>query len=264
MRAKKHSPGPVRSLEVGTSPSVSDAPLTVYFFHLAGCSHCRAQEDYNQVLANEFPSVEWKYYEVSDAGARSLMDRMVAERNATVDGVPVTIIGNTVVNGFDQNTVGPMLRSLILKGLGQATASGDSSNFSTVSSNPENASSNSSYCAACTIFASSAQIITVPIFGPVISTQMHPLLLAAMAGLGQAIGPCAIGLLVFWMAMGLVSGRSRTVQFSGIAFGAASAAIGLLFLLKVLDPYPILGAWRPASIALGAFALFWSLELHER
>lgn len=102
--------------------------------------------------------------------------------------------------------------------------------------------------------------IALPLFGLVSTAQTHPMLLAAMAGLGQAAGPCAGGLLVFWAAMGLVSGRSRAVQFTGIGFGAASAGVGLLFLLGWVDPYPLLWGWRAAGIILGAFALFWGLH----
>jgi hypothetical protein len=102
--------------------------------------------------------------------------------------------------------------------------------------------------------------IMLPLFGLVSTSQTHPAMLAAMAGLGQAAGPCAGGLLVFWAAMGLVSGRSRAIQFTGIAFGAASAGTGLLFLLKWVDPYPLIWGWRAAGIALGAFALFWGLH----
>ena len=254
-------PAPVRPLEFGAGPA--GGPLSVYFFHLAGCPHCRDQTDFNQQLANEFPSVEWKYYEVSDAGARSLMERMVAERNGTVNGVPVTIVGNAVVNGFDRNTVRPVLRSLIQAELDRGAGTTNAADAPPINSSASNAS-NFSDCPACKIFAGSVQTLTVPVLGPVLPSQMHPLILAAMAGLGQAIGPCAVALLAFWAAMGLVSGRSREVQFTGIAFGAASAVIGLLFLLRWLDPYQMLGGLRPAGIALGAFALFWGLhELNE-
>ncbi len=253
-------PEPVRPMVIISGNNSA----TVDFFYSAGCPHCREQMAYNQVLADEFPTVVWKYHEMSDGGSRTLLDQMLAARNKTANGVPVTIIGPHVSVGFDQANVAPKLKEWLAEAVGnnQNGSSASSAASDIIVANASNsvnpANVNDSNCPACKL----------PPVGRTNETNskfpLESLIAAVTGGIWQAASPCAIGLLILWGGMGLVSGRRRDVQLVGIAFGVVSGTLSMLFMSKWLSPYSFLGGWRIVTIILGAFALYWSLtQLNE-
>ena len=87
---------------VGWAQSSSDgSDVVITFFWREGCSHCAAEKPFLQELADKFPQIDLKAYEVYYSSANR--DYLLALGDAMgfeASGVPVTIIGDQVWIGF--------------------------------------------------------------------------------------------------------------------------------------------------------------------
>ncbi len=88
---------------------------TVYFFRGEGCPHCAAEEEFLTELKKEYPQLEIVDYEVwYNQDNVSKLRRVASALNIKSAGVPITVIGESVVVGFTSaETTGPIIKNNI-------------------------------------------------------------------------------------------------------------------------------------------------------
>lgn len=79
--------------------------LTLYVFKGDGCPHCKAEMDYLDTIKDKYTNLEIKEYEVwYDDDSASLLTKVESYFNIKRSGVPTTIIGNTVIQGYQNES----------------------------------------------------------------------------------------------------------------------------------------------------------------
>lgn len=79
--------------------------LTLYVFKGDGCPHCKAEMDYLDTIKDKYANLEIKEYEVwYDDDNASLLTKVESYFNIKRSGVPTTIIGNTVIQGYQNES----------------------------------------------------------------------------------------------------------------------------------------------------------------
>ncbi len=79
--------------------------VTVYLFHLETCPHCVAERQFLQKLREEMPQITITELEVSDPVNLKIMQEAGKKLSFDISGVPVTVIGNKTILGFDTEEI---------------------------------------------------------------------------------------------------------------------------------------------------------------
>lgn len=89
-------------------------PITVYFFHGDGCPHCAQEEVFLENLEKR-EDIEVQMFEVwQNTEHRALLSEVAAELGATLNGVPVTVVGQRAIVGWiSERTTGASLLNTI-------------------------------------------------------------------------------------------------------------------------------------------------------
>lgn len=87
--------------------------VRLYLFWGDGCPHCAAEKEFLSTLEKKFINLEIIKYEVwLDEENNNLLKEISAKTNRTLKGVPVTIIGPTIINGFSDKTEQEIKRAI--------------------------------------------------------------------------------------------------------------------------------------------------------
>ena len=79
----------------------------VYFFYLPSCSHCEAQEPFNEKLESEYSQINITRYDATTPAGSALLDRMLEDlRIEDEPAFPITIFGNQVFSWESEDTTG--------------------------------------------------------------------------------------------------------------------------------------------------------------
>ena len=79
--------------------------VNLYLFWGDGCPHCAMEKEYLETLEKEFPNLTITKYEVwYNEENKSFLNKIATETNNSFTGVPVTIIGQTIIKGFGTTT----------------------------------------------------------------------------------------------------------------------------------------------------------------
>lgn len=79
--------------------------VNLYLFWGDGCPHCEAEQGYLEDLQKEFDNLKIQKYEVwHNEENNQFMKQISKETNKSLNGVPVTIIGQTIITGFSDAT----------------------------------------------------------------------------------------------------------------------------------------------------------------
>ena len=87
--------------------------VKLYLFWGNGCQHCEAEQKYLEKLQQEFANLEITKYEVwYNKDNSSLLNNIAIATNKPLKGVPVTIIGPTIITGFSPETEKQIKRAI--------------------------------------------------------------------------------------------------------------------------------------------------------
>lgn len=79
----------------------SEKKVVIYFFWGDGCPHCSAQKTAMQAWLDKYPDVEIKTYETwANTDNRDLLESFASAYDTTVQGVPMTFIGDKYWVGY--------------------------------------------------------------------------------------------------------------------------------------------------------------------
>lgn len=87
--------------------------LNLYLFWGDGCPHCALEKEYLEDLKKEYKELNVIQYEVwYNEENNSFLKQIADKTNKSLTGVPVTIIGQTIITGFKESTEQQMKRAI--------------------------------------------------------------------------------------------------------------------------------------------------------
>jgi hypothetical protein len=215
----------------GQGTSAPAQGYNVYFFYLPGCSHCEAQEVFNEKLQAEFPSINITAVDGSTPSGQALLSQKLDELGVQDNlGFPVTIFGNQVFSGWisDDTSGKPIEKAL------QQCLTGT--------------------CPPPTGTAS-RETITLPLIGTITISDYSLPTLAVVLGLVDGFNPCAMWVLVYLISVVAMLRDKRRVWLICGSFVLASGILYYLFMTAWLNAFLAIGFSRAVTTVVGLVAL---------
>lgn len=227
--------------------------VRLYFFHTSTCPHCKEEGKFLEKIKKEYPTLEIQSFLLDEEKNVSIFKKVINKYNLS-GGVPVTIIGEEVIVGFNNEFgIGKEIKKEIEKcfdkncesfldeELGLAPLTGGAVN---TNNNQEEEKDHDSHK-------------TIQVFGKEICLEEDNSLcfLGGFLGLADGINPCMFSVLMFLLVYLMGIGSSRKAFKAGIAFVITTFFFYLIFmygLIRIIDILEISQEVR-AVVALFAF-----------
>jgi thiol-disulfide isomerase/thioredoxin len=218
------------SISQQTAKPSTNEGLEVDFFYLPGCSHCEAQEQFNEKLANAYPSIHFVYHDATKPQESALLSAMLAELGVDEESYPITIFGERVFQSWDsEETTGKQIEEALQECLaGNCQAPGS----------PEPKGE-----------------ITLPFIGKIRLSDYSLPGLAVILGLVDGFNPCAMWVLVYLISIVATLKDKRRIWLICGSFVLASGILYFVFMAAWLKAFLLIGYFRPVTIVIGLVAL---------
>jgi len=203
-------------------PTAAAETATLHYFYGQECPHCAMAKPFVDALEARGLSV--KRYEVwHDPENAALLRRMVEARGTTVQAVPVFIIGDKVLVGWDS-----------AKGRGREIE-------------------------AALAGAQRTPIVSLPLLGEVDPRSMSLFAFTTVLGLLDGFNPCSMWVLLLLLTLLINAGSRRHMVIVGGLFIVVSGVGYLLFITTWLNLFMITGMLGWLRVVVGAGAVFMGL-----
>ncbi len=205
--------------------------LTLYVFKGDGCPHCKAEMDYLDTIKDKYTNLEIKEYEVwYDDDNASLLTKVESYFNIKRSGVPTTIIGNTVIQGYqNESSTGKKIERAInfyeendykdiVKEIKDGTAIKNTKKSDKFQEEETKLDKETS--------------VKAPIVGNVNLKDVSLLTSAVILGLIDGFNPCAMWILLFLISA-LIGMKDRKRMWTlGLTFLITSGLVYMLIMLS--------------------------------
>ncbi len=223
-----------------TSFAETDNRVTIHFFWGQGCPHCSKEKEFLQELQNKYPQMVIKDYEVSKPENAELLQEAGEKLNATVPGVPFTVIGEHYVVGYhnDQTTgkkIEEHLQCAIETGCRDILGGESGPVLPNSAVVPEN--------------------LNLPVLGQVKTKELSLPALSVVLGVLDGFNPCAMWTLLFLISLLLGMEDKKRMWILGIAFVVTSAFVYFMIMAAWLNFFLLLGMVVWVRLAIGLVAL---------
>ena len=199
--------------------TAAQAPVIIEVFERPDCSHCQAEKAFLNALLERRSDVVVNFFDITDPVQKERWIK-VTELEKLPKVTPVTLIGETVVQGFaDEQTTGKYLEDLVDSRIGkenltfdQLIAAGGRGNVKTYDAGCD---ADSKTCA----LGSSAVplIVKAPFIGAINVSAFSLPALASVLGFIDGFNPCAMWVLVtFLILLAQAGSRRRMWQMAGL------------------------------------------------
>ncbi|MFC1609264.1 cytochrome c biogenesis protein, partial [Patescibacteria group bacterium] len=222
----------------GENVDVSGSELDLTLFYSKTCPHCHEEIEFLTKLEKKYPDLKMGYFEVSENEENLLMlVEYQKELNIVSNGVPLTVIGNEYIVGFQSDSVTGLEIVNKLKRNGYDFGENIDSGGVIVSDD------------------GNENIVSVPFFGEIdYRTVSLPLLTVVLGGL-DGFNPCAMWVLVFLISLLIGVKDKRKMWILGGVFIFSSAVVYFLFMTAWLNLFLFLGYIVWIRIIIAAVAL---------
>jgi len=216
-------------------------PTTLVFFHEIGCSHCAHTEEFLESIHPDYPELEILHYEIHEAEALDLLEKLLAAYGVEEGAVPMVFVGDValvdgVFYGLEDEPLQPQGRAEDLaleRAIRLAIDTGASSPLSrTGNTNAQGL----------------AESLTIP-----------AVIVAAAA---DSVNPCTFAVLVLLLGTLLVAqrkGSKALVLKAGFAFTIAIYVSYFLMGIGIFSAIQAAGVQRPFIIAVSCLAILLGL-----
>ena len=202
--------------------------VRISIFGQEDCSHCQDLQAWLTELQRKRHDLEITVLDVSDPANARLFATVTAQYDLP-RATPLTLIGTTLISGFDRGeTTGRLLQELI-------DAAETNTTFADIQAGgAQIAGTSAAGCAASEPCSASQLLVTIPLINRVVDVGRLSLAgLSLVLGLVDGFNPCALWVLVmFLLILSQAGSRRRLVQFAG-----------LFILAETIMYYAILNVW---------------------
>lgn len=241
--------------------------INLYFFYGNGCPHCAKEEEFLEKIEQEYDNIEiYKYETWYNRENAQKLAKVARELNLNVGGVPILIVGESVIVGYynDQVTgrkitdkIEEYSRNGCKDPVAQILGIEDSSQDKCVHGCDEGDEEclHDCGCEADISKEESSQTINLPIFGEVNAKRFSLPVLTILVGGLDGFNPCAMWVLLFLISLLLGMEDRKKMWILGGAFILTSGAVYFLFLSAWLNLFLFIGFifWIRLLVGVVAF-----------
>lgn len=230
-----------------TPPIQAEENIIIHFFWASGCPHCAEEKTFLKILREKYSRLTIKDYEITYSRRNlELLQKVGAELQADVSGVPFTVIGKEYFTGYlSDETTGKEIE----KAVKCAIENGCEDLVAGLS--PEENTQQPAHQVK-----GIPETLKVPILGELRVKNLSLPLLTFIIALLDGFNPCAMWTLLFLISLLLGMKDRKRMWVLGIAFIVSSAFVYFLFLSAWLNLFLFLGfvVWVRILIGLAALA----------
>lgn len=236
--------------------AAAPSPFVIHFFYGQGCPHCAKEEKVLREYENRYGNLRIERYEVYfNQENMDLLEKVVERLEVYSVAVPLLVVGNEYVVGFDENFTPDMIKTLIAKCLPghcpdvvrQVRADG-------APAGAQDASPQSG-AAQPALPEGQTWVITVPLAGEIDVRSFSLPLLTVVMGFLDGFNPCAMWALIFLIGLLLGMRNRARMWLLGSVFIVASAFVYFLFMAAWLNIILFFGLVIWVRIGIGLIAL---------
>ncbi len=201
-------------------------PVVITMFWGDGCPHCAKAKPFLEDLANRYPQVELRLYEVWHSEENmALFQQMAGEYGFEVHGVPTIFIGDQHWEGFN-DTIANQIEDVVKATQAQPAAA-------------------------------PGEVIVLPLIGSVDLTGQSLWISTALISFVDGVNPCSIWVLSILLALTLHTGSRKKVLIIGLIFITVTAAVYALFIAGLFTVLSIVSFVGWIQVAVALIALFF-------
>lgn len=227
-----------------------DDEITLYLFHGDGCPHCAAEQDYLEEIQEKYPELEIIKYEVwYNYENAELLEKVEEKFKIKRSGVPTTVIGNTVISGYNESLSGKIERAIkyymendyedVIVKIKADMYVEDKEDEDVKGQEKENVNDkikNEDYIvdefSKQEKKSDESMTVDVPIFGKLNLKNVGLTTAAVVIGLIDGFNPCAMWILLFLISV-LIGMKNRKRMWAlGLTFLITSALVYMIIMLS--------------------------------
>ena len=235
--------------------------ITLYLFHGDGCPHCADEISFLNSIKDKYPNLKIVKYEVwyNDEN-EALRQKVIENLNIESQGVPTTIIGDTVIIGYGSGNSGSKIERAIQYYSEEEYEDVVSQIIDGSYKPKENKESEFDKKEK---ESDDSMTIKVPLFGNMNLKNVSLTVAAVVIGLIDGFNPCAMWVLLFLISVLIGMKDRKRMWILGLSFLITSALIYMLIMLSWVSIVVKITmiAWIRRLIALVAVAGgLWNLR----
>lgn len=232
-------------------------PIPIQVFSREECIHCQAEKEFWEELSLERQDFQVEYLDI-DIPENNLLWKEVAEEQNLPKVTPITLIGETIIQGFaTSETTGNQMIELIDYYQNNPTTIDSFKSFleSDVNSNVKRADEGVCFDECVVEPEVDLSRINVPFFGSVNLSQLSLPVLAASLGFIDGFNPCAMWVLVtFLLILAQLKSRKKMFVFAGL-FIVAEALMYTMILTVWYTTWDFVGLDRIVTPIVGLLGI---------
>jgi cytochrome c biogenesis protein CcdA/glutaredoxin len=207
-------------------------PVRIFFFHTDSCPHCKDEEKFLEELEKKYSNIEIHGFEVSsDFKNQNLFEQVVTKFNLS-GGVPVTIIDDQPIVGFDSaKGLGKKIEEKVVQCSDTPCNSylNEVLGLSEIEGAEENKEEIKTEEGQITMFGKEYNLRSGPVY-----------LWGIVLGLADGINPCMFSVLLFLITYLLAIGSRKKMMKAGIAFVITTFIVYFLFMYGIIQIIDVL------------------------
>lgn len=253
-------------------PETEGYPVYIYLFWGEGCPHCAKAKPYFEGLAEKYPFIVLRSYEIYyNPEGQQLLSTMAANYGFEVSGVPTILIGPYYVVGYteewnqdiEQVVIECNQNGCLDAGAGmvkdnpsaQSPPVLETATLVPTATPVEQALKPSGTGSGIT----QSHMFTLPILGTVDLDQHSLTLSTALIAFVDGFNPCSLWVLSMLMAMVLHTGSRKKVLFIGLIFLTVTASIYALFIAGLFSVLRMVSYMGWVQVLVAGVALIFGI-----
>lgn len=240
------------------TPPTNAQPVAIYFFWGDGCPHCAKAKPFLATLAQQYPTVEVRAYEVWYNGEnQQLFAQMAAAYGIEPSGVPTIFIGERYWEGYAEPLAAEIeaaVAACVQQGCRDAGV-GIIPGVTPLVPVPLPTAAVAS-AVPSPVAQVNSDVLTIPWLGPVDLAAQSLAVSTALIALVDGFNPCSLWVLSVLLALTLNTGSRRKLFWVGLTFVTVTALVYMAFITGLFTMFRVLPfvGWVRGIVALAALA----------